>query len=1171
MRLKRVRIYGFKTFAERTEFDVDGSIIAVVGPNGCGKSNIVDAILWALGEGNPKHLRAVTSQDVIFNGSPRRKPLGYAEVALLFDNEDASLPIDTSEVQISRRLTRSGDSDYRINGRACRLKDILELLADSGLGRAGYAIVSQKEIDQALAASAEDRRAWVDEAAGVQRYRVRKLESLRRLEAAQTHLDRVGDLIAEIEDQREPMREEAEVAARYRSIRDTLGEIESGLLVVEVARAIRDVRELEGKIAESQRMADKELALAEDLEKQARTAGSQIGDLERSLEGLRSRQHQVLTDFERAVSALKLGTQRLEALDELERNLGEDAGTSAKRLNEAQAELQQATLEETTEKDRLEKTRLETAGANKEAQELAKSLQEIEARLADAREAHGLRLRRETEAEHRRGRIEEIKRELEGIQETLPDLEAGLKEAFSALSEAEAAFGAIESEIGKRVAGLRAMTAEDDRDGEASRKLLAERARLEGLAHGIEATIQAHEGLQQGARNVLEAADRGLLKGPYLPVGEAIEVAKEHAVAIDTALGGAANDLICDGESEAKTAIELLKAHRGGRATFQPISLMRPQEVGQDLRELTMRAGVIGRASDLVRCEDRVRPVIESLLGRVLVVEDLDTALKLGKTSGWRRMVTLEGELLHSSGAVTGGASEKQTFGLVQRKAELDDLAKRIRALDTDLKGFDKSASARQKARAQVEKEIGELQQKGAGAKGEVEDARSWHQSLTDEMNSTQKAKDRLDAEREKLEAVELDTLPDSDPRALEAERDGVLKALAARSADADQADARLQEAEHRLIQAQERLAQAERRLQNAKEHEQLRTRKLTNLEPERRKARAEIEAAEKARDAAAALRTAVGKELDEAQKKRQASLEASFKLNEQAKEARASAQKAGELSHSAELARARADTKRATSAERLMEEYGMTEEQALEKEHEVELPKDAFSLATRLRRELKAMGDVNVGAVEAYERLTHRFDELTAQRDDISGGIREVEAGIRELDGLTRDKFKDTFEKVKTAFSEVFQSIFKGGEGHVSLTQPDNLLESGIEIDVTLPGKKRQRLELLSGGERSLCAATFLFSLLKVKPSPLVILDEVDAPLDGRNVEKFVDLLNDFARTTQFLVITHNSTTIAAAPVWLGVTMQEPGVSTLAPVRMAEGRAEVATEAEPLSAGRSA
>jgi len=1150
MRLKRVKIFGFKTFADKTEMSLDGDIIAIVGPNGCGKSNFVDAILWGLGEGNARQLRAQNNQDVIFNGSTKRRPLGYAEVTLLFDNEDRFLPIPTAEVAISRRLSRSGESEYSINRQPCRLRDILDLLADSGLGRSGYAIVGQKEVDQALAASAEDRRAWVDEAAGVQRYRARKLESLKRLSVAHEHLGRVNDILREIESQREPLREEAEAARRYKAAMNSLRQVESGLLIREIATAIQEVADQEKAIERALKLIAEEEQRAEILERQVRSIGENISLLEQEMDTIRGLQQGALTALERAESAIRLCDQKLESLSDLEANFGEEAESSRRRIEEAESDLDKALQELRDEELAFERIKDECAGAGEEAKRLGKELLQLEKRLEEARALHAQKIKLEAEASLRKQRRREVRREIEGIKESLPELEQAVAEAQAAFSEKNGKVKQAETRAAEARKSLTRLNQEDDKDAQTVRRLLAERAALEGKRRGIEATIETHEGLAQGARAVIEAAKEGLLKGLYLPVGQAVDVQREHAVAIETALGGAANDLIVEHESDAKQAIELLKKHRLGRATFQPIPLVRPVNLSHDLQQVLNERGVIGRASELVACDPKHLPVIESLLGRVVVVEDLDSALRLAKTNGWSRLVTLEGEVVHGSGAVSGGLQAKQGFGFVHRKAELAEASKQIQALDQAVAEAEGRIRARSRERSNIEGMLATCEEQRLALVDDAEEAREWMQSLSDERAATIRSLQKLDAELAQLESTESPTVPVVDLPSIESERDALLKNAASRSADAEQAEEHLREAESRLRQAQSRVQHASRRLEAAKESSKVRQIKIENIGPQRERIQRDRERAIREGDQAKKDKSEAENRLQKAQELKKAYLEESYRLTDQAKAARANALSCGDVVHQAELQRARADSKRALSLQRLFEEYNIGEDEAMEMVPNVDVPNDAAAVVSRLRREIKAMGDVNVGAIEAFERLTERCDHLSCQKADIEEGARQIEASIRELDKLTRERFTATFERLQVEFAEMFRKLFDGGEGHIVLTDPDNILESGIEIDVQMPGKKRQRLELLSGGERALCAVSFLFSLLKVKPSPLVVLDEVDAPLDGRNVDRFVEALREFQGVCQFIVITHNPTTIEAAPVWLGVTMSEPGVSTLVPAK---------------------
>lgn len=1151
MRLKRVRLYGFKTFADRTEFSLEGGIVAVVGPNGCGKSNLVDAILWGLGEGSARQLRAQTGQDVIFSGAKSRKPVGYAEVTLIFDNEDRALPVDTSEVTVTRRLTRGGEGEYRINGQSCRLRDVHDLLADSGLGRAGYAIVGQKEIDAALSASVEDRRAWIDEAAGVQRYRARKIEAVRRLTTAQEHLQRVSDIVRELEEQAGPLRNEAETARRFRSTQSELRAVEVGLLVSEAAAGRRETEAIDARIAESRRLAEAEAHRAEALEREVRQTGDEVSEIELEMDAVRGLQQGSLTALERAEADLRIAAERGRSLDALEATLTTEGAAAEARLAEAEADALSAAETYAEDEKAFDELRAGLAGAGAEARELTQALVEAERNLARTREAEARRLREEAARGHREARRISIRRELGGIAATLPDLETGLEEAEAAVDASKAALDTALAAPKAIEAALAETRAEEERDARSVRQSMGEKASLEGRRRGIEATLDAHEGLTQGARAVLEAAERGLLAARYVAVGEAVEADRDLALAIETALGGSANDLIVEQDADAKTAIAWLKERRAGRCTFQPIPLMRPSEPSHELRRLLNEPGVVGRASELVSCSAAHRPVIDSLLGRVVIVEDLDVALRHARSTGWSRIVTLEGEVVHSGGAVTGGQSARGGYGLVQRRADLSQIEDEIERLDRVVREFESRSTKRTKRTEADRAALAEAQRATRLAAEELEDARVFARSLAEEKRLAERERERLERELASLDRDETATQP-VDLEGAERARDEAMRALAAKSADAEQAEIRLREAEARVSQSQARKIAAERRLAAARSGEEDRHRRLADLAPEREEAKAAGERALVVREKAKGDRAEADTRLARLAEARKERLEASLRLTEEAKHARDNATGVAETIHKADMDRARADSRRAAALQRLIEEYALDESQADQQEGTIELPEDALAVVNRLRRELRSMGDVNLGAIEAFERLDARLTELTAQQADVLAGIASVETSIRELDKLTRDRFSETFARVRDEFATMFLQLFGGGEGTLSLTDPERVLESGIDISVTLPGKRRQPLNLLSGGERSLCTVAFLFALLRVRPSPLVVLDEVDAPLDGRNVERFASILKEFTDRTQFIVITHNTTTMNYTPVLLGVTMQD-GVSMLLPAKLPE------------------
>lgn len=1153
MRLKRVRIFGFKTFADKTEFDLDGDIVAIVGPNGCGKSNIVDAILWGLGEPNARNLRATNSQDVIFNGSAKRKPVGYAEVTLIFDNEDGALPLDAAEVAICRRLTRNGDSHFSINRKTCRLKDIYDLLADSGLGRAGYAIVGQREIDQALSASAEERRAWIDEAAGVQRFRAKRLESIRRLEAARNHLERIDQILADIEFQREPLREEAELAKRYQSIRASLNELETHLLVKDVQDSVYEADRLESQLAQSAEGATRQLAELEATESLIQQIGEDVAELERKLDAQRELRQSFITAAERAESAILLSTQRLKSLDELEENLNAELLHGEDQTDEVAAELLQGRAELERLNSEIEQLEQTGSGSSSAVQELRAEVALLDRALSEARAIESAQVRREADRQQALARQSTLKKELAGIESALPRLKEAIAEAESVLGKAIGSSADIESQLSVQIDLLNAGKEKRSAVDRATRTTLAGLSILDGKRRGLESTLETMEGLGQGSQAVLALVRKGELPNEYVPVSTAITTEERFATAIETALGGAAHDLIVENDALAKRAIQLLKERRLGRATFQPLTLIRSHS-GGDLKRLCHEPGVVGVAADLVEVESRVRPVIQGLLGRILVVETLDDSLRLAKTSGWSRMVTLDGEVVHSGGAVTGGRVGRQTNGIVHRRAELNSVVQEIQKLREQLAKEESDSLELDQSEAQIQVQISELRTQLQATESTKAEAEKWLNELRQEQATTQRESDRLLREFESLNQLRVDDNVDvPDIPALSQQRDEAMEKLARLSAEAESSLRRLNDLQEQLRLIQERVRRAEERLSKNESARESREKRLAGLNGERDTWAEKIRVSEIERVGALAKAAELAVELDATQLERKERLEESFRLAEEAKSLERSLQQLGTIANRLEVERARCDAKRAASVQRLVEEYGIGEDEAVAHQLPENLPEDAPQIVGRLRRDLKALGEVNLGSIEAFERLTQRFTELDAQRHDVRASMEEIHHAVKELDRLTRDRFLGTFEQVREAFKITFSELFGGGEAELSLTDTEHLLSSGVNVEVTIPGKKRQRLELLSGGERSMSAVAFLFALLRVKPSPLVVLDEVDAPLDGRNVERYVDVLKSFGGNTQFLVITHNPVTIEAAPIWFGVTMQEPGCTTVIPCRLPE------------------
>lgn len=1159
MILKSLSILGFKSFADRVRLDFGEGITAIVGPNGSGKSNIADAIQWVLGEQNVRTLRAENSTEVIFAGSARRKPLGMAEVSLTVDNSAGLLPIDFAEVTITRRVYRSGEGEYLINKTHCRLRDIVELFMDTGLGRATYAILTQNEVDIVLSAKPEDRRALFEEAAGIQKYRHRKREALRKLENTETNLTRVYDILTELEAQREPLRQQAEVAIRYHQLVSRLREIEVAALWAQVQESeLAREQTLQEQQRLHRRLLEVNAQLAE-CESLSQKLGAQIADAEADLDTLRALQQASLTAYERAESRRALTEQRLQnSRDNLNR-LQEELAENDSRLAEVQQQAQQWQERRLELQQRVEEVEQQREVARERLRLIEHALQQAQQHYMERTQEvvraraylDGLRLRRaETEQtlQALQNRVEETERSLHEAEERLKAAQAQRDKAVGAAEMAAREVQRCETELEKA-------QAEVQRRRQELEARARENARLSARLQALLESEAAQEGIFGGVRAVLDAAAQGHLTGTYLMVADALQPQEPYVTAIEVALGASAQDIITANEEEARLAIEWLKQHARGRATFLPLNLLRPSEPPPSLQECIREGLAIGFASKLVQYAPELEVVARYLLGRVLVAPDFDSAVQIVRRyNGWSKVVTLQGELFLPGGAITGGKMPGRATGIVSRKAERSRAERDLRAgeeeeasLSLQLQEATQAAETAQHRWREARKEQEQAQQRAVQADSALQAVAQEQTILLQQLQrlrqeQTEQAKRLYELDNEILELE--GRLP---PEAGQAIPPGEVSRYRQQR---DEAARQLQEAEVTLG----RLAEQLRALEHERESLAQIQRDL-HLQAQNRKARiAELEA-QIAQDGQALEQTL--QELQRITQQReqiekdfaaqrnvrqnllQQNLENSERLKALSQQQTALAQQAHEL----ELTLARIEMQRTQAVTRLWDEYEVDVSRHTTPDLSQFTPETASEI-NRLRREIRQMGNVNTGAVEEYQRLTERYEFLKKQHADLEAAREDLLQAIQEIDASTRDLFLETFHAVQQAFQNVFTRLFGGGKAELELTQPHNLLETGVEIIVQPPGKRRQTLSLLSGGERALVAIALMFAFLQVKPSPFCVLDEVDAALDGANVEKFAELLRDYSRHSQVIIITHNPVTMECADVWYGVTMQEQGVS---------------------------
>ena len=1181
MFIKKLELFGFKSFAERTEIDLSDGITAVVGPNGCGKSNIADAVQWVLGESNIRNLRGRHATDVIFNGSEKRRAVGLGEVSLTLDNSCGTLPINFSEVTVTRRSYRSGEGEYFINKTRCRLKDIYELFLDTGIGREAYSMVTQGEIDAVLSAKPEDRRELLEEAAGVKKYRYRRKEALRKLDRTEANLQRVRDIMSEIGGQLEPLSEQAEAAARYEELQSRLREIEIGLLIRDLRKNTRTLEEVrDSKKGADERIAgyDKQLS---DLEWQKDKQTTRLSELEEDIEGARRVQMNLSGNVQRLEGKAALLDERLRSTQSERSRTEEDIAALEHKIEESRKRAEALALEE---KECSEAESAAEAGAEAGSRSLAELDRRFEeaSRNVNDHKASYLDIAKELAAarnalQNSTQRSAQLEAALEKHDREIAELSAAKAEAEKRGTEAAAEVESLRTRIGQLTAQIDGLNNDRERaenrcadlnrrHAEVAHETAAKSSRLGTLREMAE----AHEGFFEGVRSVMAGHKAGKLSGKFAVVADVITVPKGYETAIETALGASVQDIVTDSVEEAKRAIEHLKANSAGRATFLPLDGMKPSS--DKIRGRVDRPGAIGIAADLIDYESKYAPAIRSLLGGTVIADDIDKAVALSKQlKGWRAIVTLEGELIAARGAITGGARKTKRPGLLARKQEIDELTAEVARLE-------RQASELQEKIESGEKNLADLQSRAAEAQKSLADGRT---ALAEQENQAGLAANQAASLTRQIEVSSLEK--DEIQVLLNEETENVARlrrqvdTVGKENTDLDQVVAGGEQSIEEL--AEQRSAERERimrlnvdlascseraaSLRSALEQANAACRESTEAVDSRRQRleaiSTELTALSEERDAASGecerqreLLAAADARLNEVVESRTRELEKATAIDARLKEAARERNELAHDTHAADVREARLEVQVAQATDRLLEEYEITPEQTLDWPEDIEVERGTATEVARLRGEIRRMGPVNTGAVQEYQRIKERWDFLTEQRDDLEAARDQINSAIREIDTNTREVFMGTFDRVAANFEIVFKRLFGGGKTQLSLTDPNDLVETGIDVIVQPPGKKLQDMALLSGGERALTATALIFALLMTKPSPFVVLDEVDAPLDETNVERFAEVLKEFAANSQFVVVTHNRATMEAADSLYGVTMQEPGISKLISVKLA-------------------
>ena len=1183
MHLKRLELTGFKSFADRTQLDLSTGLNAVVGPNGSGKSNIADALRWVLGEQSAKQLRGGKMEDVIFSGTAHRRPLGYAEIVMHIDNSEGMLPIEFKEISVARRVYRSGESEYSINGEACRLKDIQMLFMDTGVGRDGYSIIGQGRIDEILSLRSEDRRMVFEEAAGIGKFKARRNEALTKLERERQNRTRVDDIIIDLEEQLVPLTAQAEEAQRYLTMRDKYKNIHVNIFLTEIEKIDTELAQMSRSLQDGtlqfeggkRQLAEARLA-GEGLKNRALQADLKYRQVSESL-------LEITTAIEKKDGDAKLLESKIQQLEaervrlntEIEKR---DTALESKSAERGDEEARLANLQDELNKlnDQLAEHVKLSAQLEDEMRSSAAAMDAHNQAIVDAMTAVASGRANLADWESAYLRLEDDK---ERLNSEILHHDTKLEEQRQNVQEAEKAYETCKQELGRAknnaaaYASTYAHLSKENSDLENEMRKVQESLTVARGRHRAISDLEAQqEGFQHSVKAVLrkKAADP-LFSGICGAVSSLIDVAREYEVALETALGGAAQNIVTRTESDAKLAINMLKDTRSGRATFLPLTAVKGKALkAADFADVP---GFVDIASNLVTCDKEYEKVIAHLLGDVLIMDDIDSAMAFNKKTKYtHKIVTLGGERFRPGGAITGGGTGRQTSGIIGRGRQLEELSQKVQTLEQEFARLNEQTRntnekrratdellnlAREKEQAltleserlndrflQANEALKNFNKLAATYNEENEklmtalvetnrNIRDTKAELVDRENAVQKARDDLENFKQQLEQNRLEQTEESDTLTglkIEISRRTEWVGEAQRTVD------RLQREESVLLEEKHVLQSEISAGEKAKEDTL--TRKESILaQQETQKARIqEIRNEQAAAEAEKAkLETAISK----AEEDERAYADASSLMER-------------ELAR-LEMRKEQLDSASHRLHNEIWEEYGLTHQQALPFK-QTEMSEAALHrTAQQLRAELATLTDINVGAIEAHKQLKTRYDFLTAQREDIIQAEAALDELINSLTAQMEEQFAAQFKLIAHHFEEVFQQMFSGGKASLKLVDDKNVLESGIEITAQPPGKTLQNMMLLSGGEKALTAIALLFAILRLKPSPFCVLDEIESALDDANVVRFAKYLKEYVAGTQFIVITHRKGTMEVADHLYGITMEEQGISKLVSVRFVD------------------
>ena len=1182
MYLKRLEMQGFKSFADKTILEFRPGITGVIGPNGSGKSNISDAIRWILGEQSMKSLRGSKTQDIIFAGTQNRKSLGFAEASLVFDNTDGALPIEFSEVTITRKIYRSGETGYYINKTACRLKDVIELFMDTGIGRDGYSIIGQGKVDEILSNKSEDRRHIFEEAAGIVKYRARKEETEKKLEQTKLNLLRINDIIIEIEGNLEPLQLQSDKAKKYLNLKEELKNIEIGLFIYNIDKYKKDLEALaqdedimkstlnqeEGKL-EKIKILKEELKdeideittkieemqnIGFESQKKIEQCNSNINVAEAKIQSnkeIAERNKIEISELQEKISSLKSDIEQKESRKS---NLKENKAKFENELKEKEEELAKLTAKLSSKELEMEEIKKIIEKNTDRKYELQAEISKKQANIENL-EKRKNQLNQEIssqtfEIDRIRIKKEDIAREFNETESNRNNILKKIEEIRKQKNEITTKIKEFEIQIANLTNEMRMKT-----------------SRYNFLVE----TEKEKEGYIKSVKSLLIDCEKAkeLGKGMHGVLANIIDVPKEYQTAIEMCLGASLQNIVTETEEDAKKLIEHLRVNNLGRASFLPITSVK----GKKLDNIKgKKDGVIGIACDLIKFDKKYEQIVLNLLGRTVIVDNMQNAIKLSKENNYSfRIITLEGDVINPSGAITGGSVAKKTVNILGRSKEIEELSKEINDIKTKISKLEKSKEEYEDSSEDVleeaehlEKQLQEIEISYATEKQRVESIDENIQTIRDRIN---KQKEEVlkseENKKELLNSKELDEQEMSKISKENEEKQSIIDEFANSNKDSqtyidnlneDITDLKISvssfnESEMSIEEMSEMI---NKEIETHTKNVEIKKAQIEKDEKENIELEKQIEETKKQIEEIKFQVSNSGENIEKLKKDRVSKNEKlTRKEDEQTDEFKVIEDLKAQVTK-LEVKKSKIEEDITEIINKMWEEYELTPNNAgnYPMPENVQLTQRKVN---NLRTDIRELGSVNVDSIEEYKNLKQRYDFMCEQRLDLESTMAKLNKVIAEMLDVMKTQFKEKFEIINKNFGEVFKELFGGGMAEVSLTDENNILESGIEINAQPPGKKLQSMLLLSGGERAFTAIALLFAILKINPAPFCVLDEIEAALDDVNVYRYAEYLKKFAKDTQFLIITHRKGTMEAADTIYGVTMEEKGISKLLSMKLKE------------------